>query len=53
MHYESRQQDASSSDPPTTGSTVTRRLLRKIACQLKRGAPGEGTRPALGGPSTR
>lgn len=53
MHYESRQQDASSSDPPTTGSTVTRRLPRKIACQLKGGAPGEGTRPALGGPSTR
>ena len=29
MHYEIRSQDASSSDPPTMGSTVTRRLPKK------------------------
>ena len=42
MHYEIRSQDASSSDPPTMGSTVTRRLPKKIACQFM-GAPGEWT----------
>src|SRR5580693_136264 len=44
MHYEIRSQDASSSDPPTMGSTVTRRLPKKDRVPAQGGsAPAEGT----------
>jgi hypothetical protein len=38
MHYEIRSQDASSSDPPTMGSTVTRRLPKKDRVPAQGGA---------------
>jgi len=38
MHYEIRKQDASSSDPPTTGSTVTRRLPKEDRVPAEGGA---------------
>ena len=43
MHYEIRSQDASSSDPPTMGSTVTRRLPKEDRVPAQGGArrPGE------------
>jgi len=52
MHYKSRSQDASSSDPPTIGSTVTRWLPKKIACQLT-GRAGRGNSADAGRPGTR
>src|SRR5580692_13190436 len=50
MHYEIRSQDASSSDPPTMGSTVTRRLPKKDRVPAQGSAPAEGTRLAGAAP---
>jgi hypothetical protein len=44
MHYEIRSQDASSSDPPTMGSTVTRRLPKKARVPAQGARAGRGTR---------
>ena len=45
MHYEIRKQDASSSDPPTTSSTVTRRLPKEDRVPAEGGAPGRVNSP--------
>ena len=48
MHYEIRSQKSSSSDPPTTGSTVTQRGYRQqTACHIR---PRWATAFALSGP---
>jgi hypothetical protein len=47
MHYEIRSQEASSSDPPTTGSSGDPGgYRRQIAGQLRGSACGDASRPA-------
>jgi len=54
MHYEIREQDASSSDPPTTGSTVTRRLPKEDRVPAEGGRAGASElAPAQMRPSAR
>jgi len=50
MHYEIRSQDASSSDPPTMGSTVTRWLPKKDRVPAQGERTGRGTRLAGAAP---
>ena len=53
MHYEIRSQDASSSDPPTKGSTVTRRLPKKDRVPAQGERAGRGNSAHRCGPGTR
>ena len=53
MHYEIRSQDASSSDPPTMGSTVTRRLPEKDRVPAQGQRAGRGNSARKYGPGTR
>src|SRR5579859_1035921 len=50
MHYEIRSQNASSSDPPTMGSTVTRWLPKNDRVPAQGERTGRGTRLAGAAP---
>ena len=51
MHYEIRSQDASSSDPPTMGSTVTRWLPKKDRVPVQQGRAGRTNSPGARHPA--